>query len=82
MDVLSKNEPPPASQLDKMRERRKKEMEAHRVFFELILYLLYVFVLYSISYVNRDQRSFYMKTNIVDYLVKNTKTQLGFSKVN
>ncbi|XP_069123236.1 polycystin family receptor for egg jelly-like isoform X2 [Argopecten irradians] len=81
MDVLSSNSPPSAEMLEKTRIQRLHEMKAREVFLELLLYGIFAFVIYSISFVNRDQRSYNLKTNIYDSLVAPSKTHLGFSKV-
>ncbi|XP_060073664.1 uncharacterized protein LOC132553437 [Ylistrum balloti] len=81
MDVLSSNSPPSAEMLEKTRIQRLNELKAREVFMELLLYGIFAFVIYSISFVNRDQRSYNLKTNIYDSLVAPSKSHLGFSKV-
>ncbi|XP_033737951.1 uncharacterized protein LOC117325653 isoform X2 [Pecten maximus] len=81
MDVLSSNSPPSSEMLEKTRIQRLHEIKAREVFMELLLYGIFAFVIYSISFVNRDQRSYNLKTNIYDSLVAPSKSHLGFSKV-
>ncbi|XP_021376367.1 uncharacterized protein LOC110465104 isoform X2 [Mizuhopecten yessoensis] len=81
MDVLSSNSPPSTEMLEKTRTQRLNEMKAREVFMELVLYGIFAFVIYSISFVNRDQRSYNLKSNIYESLVAPSKTHLGFSKV-
>jgi len=64
-----------------MRLQRQMEIRAQEVFVQLILYVIFAFIIYSISYINRDQRSFYLKDNIYNSLYKSNKHQFGFSKV-
>lgn len=48
----------------------------------LIFYAIFMFIIYSISYIERDHRSFFMKTNVENYLVGNGYGQFGFKGVH
>ncbi|XP_041364036.1 uncharacterized protein LOC121379460 [Gigantopelta aegis] len=63
-------EPLPPSVLAKARRRRRKEMKAQSVFFELIQYVVFLFALYSLSFGNRDDRSYMIHANIEHNLFK------------
>ncbi|XP_070188678.1 polycystin-1-like protein 2 [Littorina saxatilis] len=60
--------PVPEEILEASRKRRKQEKVAEGVFMKLILYLLFVFCIFSISYGNRDQRSFWTNKHLEDML--------------
>lgn len=48
----------------------------------LIFYAIFMFIIYSISYIERDHRSFFMKTNVENYLVGDGYGQFGFKGVH
>ncbi|XP_033731377.1 polycystic kidney disease protein 1-like 2 [Pecten maximus] len=65
----------PTSQLgrefvEKMKEQRQKELKAKMVFLELFCYILFITVLYLISYSNRDSRSYQFRAHIENHLLK------------
>ncbi|XP_046352109.2 polycystic kidney disease protein 1-like 2 [Haliotis rufescens] len=57
-------EPLPESVLAKARRRRRKEVRAQSVFLELIQYVVFLFAIYSLSFGNRDDRSFMIHEHI------------------
>ncbi|XP_069125495.1 polycystin-1-like protein 2 [Argopecten irradians] len=78
----------PTSQLgrefvEKMREQRQKELKAKMVFLELFCYILFITVLYLISYSNRDSRSYQFRSHIENHLLKSplAKPTLRFNNV-
>ena len=79
METLCKDGPPDQEELHHSRQRRKQEAHAQKVLAELILYALYVFIVYAISYIGRDSRSFAMKNNIENTI--DTGATFGFKKV-
>ncbi|KAJ8298362.1 hypothetical protein KUTeg_024893 [Tegillarca granosa] len=82
MSKLGKRKPPSSKKMQKMRQRRLRELQAYRLFFELLLYLLYAFFLYSITYIVRDDRTYTLKKHIESHLVDGTNTLFGFSNAN
>jgi hypothetical protein len=82
MEVMSKSSPPVEDVLQGQRIQRMKEKIAQKAFVEVILQILFAIIVFSISYVNRDERAFRLKNNIDNYLYRSTKTQFGFSKVS
>ncbi|XP_061167307.1 polycystin-1-like protein 2 isoform X1 [Saccostrea echinata] len=80
--IFNKSEPPPQSDLEKLRQKRKQELKAQEALMNLIFYAIFMFVIYSISYVERDHRAFFMKSNVDNYLVGHGNGQLGFSGIN
>lgn len=79
---MSKSGPPVESALQDQRIKRMKEKIAQQAFIEVILQILFAAVIFSISYVNRDDRFYRQKENIDNYLYACSKTQYGFSKVS
>lgn len=79
--MLFKKKPSLVTNMTHMKERLLMEMRAKAVLLQLIAYAVYAFVVYSISFVNRDQRSFNFKYTMDNYLVTSTKYHFGFSKV-
>ena len=82
MEVMSKSSPPVEDALQGQRIQRMKEKIAQKAFIEVILQILFAIIVFSISYVNRDERAFRLKNNIDNFLYRSTKTQFGFSKVS
>jgi ABC-type spermidine/putrescine transport system permease subunit I len=80
--IFNKSEPPPQSDLEKLREKRKQELRAQEALLNLIFYAVFMFIIYSISYIERDHRAFFMKSNVENYLVANGYGQMGFSGVS
>ena len=82
MEVMSKSSPPVEDALQGQRIQRMKEKIAQKAFIEVILQILFAIIVFSISYVNRDERAFRLKNNIDNFLYRSTKTQFGFSMVS
>lgn len=80
--IFNKSEPPPQSDLEKLRAKRKQELRAQEALMNLIFYAIFMFIIYSISYIERDHRAFFMKSNLENYLVGHGYGQLGFSGVH
>ncbi|XP_052071968.1 uncharacterized protein LOC127710241 [Mytilus californianus] len=81
MEVMSKSGPPVEDALQHQRIKRMKEKIAQQAFIEVILQILFAAVIFSISYVNRDDRFYRQKASIDNYLYACSKSQFGFSKV-
>jgi hypothetical protein len=80
-NILKKNEPPCEEELKILRQKRQEEKKARKATYNILIYMLYIFVLYSASYLQRDLRSFNYKWNLDNYLIANSGSQLGFSAV-
>lgn len=81
-DILKKNEPPTADEIQLLRKKRQEENRARKATRSILLYTLYLFVLFAASYLQRDLRSFDYKWNIENYLMSNDASRLGFSGVS
>ena len=57
-------DPVPDGVLEAARKRRQQEELAQSVFFELLLYIFFVFCTFSISYGNRDQNTFLVNSHL------------------
>jgi hypothetical protein len=55
---MSKSSPPVEDTLQGQRIQRMKEKIAQKAFVEVILQILFAIIVFSISYVNRDERAF------------------------
>jgi len=82
MAVLSSTESTLLDHVEERKHQRKKEKIAKEAFMKFALHILFALILFSISYINRDQRSFYIKTHIENQLYTSSKYNLGFSKVS
>ncbi|OWF39370.1 Polycystic kidney disease protein 1-like 2 [Mizuhopecten yessoensis] len=79
-EVLSEKDDVADDTVEKAREQRLKEQRALTVFLELLFYIVFAFIVYSISYVNRDQRSFALKDHIYRGL-NDSNGQFGYGKI-
>lgn len=79
--ILGRQEPTLDQDVKKFRNRRQQEMNARRVFRELLIYCLFAFIVFSISYIHKDQRSFSLKNNINNMLIQDSMSKNKFSKV-
>nr|KAG5713885.1 hypothetical protein BaRGS_024512 [Batillaria attramentaria] len=61
-------DPVPKSVLEAARERRHQEQLAQQVFFELLLYSFFVLCIFSVSYGNRDYRTYMTNTHLENIL--------------
>ncbi|XP_070186772.1 polycystin-1-like protein 2 [Littorina saxatilis] len=59
-------DPVPASVMEAAKKRRQQEQLAQRVFFELVLYIFFVFCIFSVSYGNRDQQTYMVNKHVED----------------
>ncbi|XP_061167318.1 uncharacterized protein LOC133176177 [Saccostrea echinata] len=77
-DLMKPNEESTQNNMQKLKEKRKQEIHAKEALFTLLFYALFIFIMYSISYIERDQRSFLLKTNIYNYLFQDgTKSKMN-----
>ncbi|KAK3103729.1 hypothetical protein FSP39_021426, partial [Pinctada imbricata] len=81
-NVNQDNEIAKKEKVEILRKIRKEEVKAKKAMARLFIYLGYMLVLYSISYVNRDQRAFLLKNHVDKQLNTNSKSQTGFSSVS
>ncbi|XP_069123241.1 polycystin family receptor for egg jelly-like [Argopecten irradians] len=79
-DVLSEKDADAENSVAKEREQRLNEQRAMIAFIELLFYAVFAFIVYSISYVNRDQRSFALKDTIYRGL-NDSNGQFGYGQV-
>ena len=82
MEVLTSVGSPISENVEERKKQRMKEKTAKEAFLKFALHILFAVILFSISYVNRDQRSFLIKTHIEKHLYTSSKYHLGFSKVS
>ncbi|XP_060073681.1 polycystin-1-like protein 2 [Ylistrum balloti] len=80
-DILSEKDESKDNEMAKARDQCLKEQRAVKVFIELLFYVVFAFIIYSISYVNRDQRSFALKDNIYRSL-NDSYGQYGYGKIS
>ncbi|KAK3090552.1 hypothetical protein FSP39_012634 [Pinctada imbricata] len=80
MEMLHKDEPPTEEVLRTSKLRRMQEIHAQKVFVELVLFGVYAFVIYAISYIGRDQRAFTLKNHLENTFI--TKCNPSFDMVN
>lgn len=67
--------------IDMKRAKRQQEKRAKKALTKLVISAVYLSALYSISYLERDDRSFDYKSNIENYLDSNGHGKGGFSSV-
>ncbi|PVD28963.1 hypothetical protein C0Q70_11559 [Pomacea canaliculata] len=65
-------DPPPSNVLAQSRKRRLQEQESQLVFFDLLLYIVFVFCVFSLSYGNRDENAFYQNGHLDSLLYTST----------
>ncbi|XP_062590863.1 uncharacterized protein LOC134252407 [Saccostrea cucullata] len=76
-DLMKPNVENTQNNMQKLKEKRKQEMHAKEALFTLFFYALFIFIMYSISFIERDQRSYHLKTNIHNYLFQETKSKMN-----
>ena len=81
MEVLSSSGPPNQTVLESQRKLRQNEVAAQAVFRRLAVYALFVFVVFSIGYINRDARSYNIRRNLDNAIYFTTKQTFGFDSV-
>ncbi|XP_063447031.1 polycystin-1-like protein 2 [Mytilus trossulus] len=67
--------------MEERKQQLKKEKTAKDAFLKFVIHIIFAAILFSISYVNRDQRAFNVKTHISNQLYTSDKAKCGFSKV-
>lgn len=82
MAVISAGKTMDSNALKKKRRQLQKEKEAKRAFINLVLQVVFACLMYTISYLSRDQRAYLLKANIENQLFQSNKYQFGFSKVS
>lgn len=68
--------------IDIKRAKRQQEKRAKKALIKLVIFAVYLSALYSISYLERDVRSFNYKSSIENYLDSSGNGKEGFSSVN
>jgi hypothetical protein len=81
LEVLTGNGPPDDTILESQRKLRQNEVAAQAVLRRLVIYAIYVFVIFSVGYINRDARSYNIRGNIDNYIFYTTKATYGFESV-
>lgn len=81
LEVLTGNGPPDDTVLDSQRKLRQNEVAAQAVFRRLVIYAIFVFVIFSVGYINRDSRSYNIRRNIDNQIFYTTKETYGFENV-
>ncbi|XP_061191553.1 uncharacterized protein LOC133199700 [Saccostrea echinata] len=80
--ILGKHEPALPHDVENFKNRRQQEVRARGVFIELLTYGVFAFIMFSISYIHKDQRSFLLKQNVHNILVKDPVSYNKFANVN
>ncbi|XP_062581503.1 uncharacterized protein LOC134243288 [Saccostrea cucullata] len=80
--ILGRHEPALPHDVENFKSRRHQEVKARGVFIELLTYGVFAFNMFSISYIHKDQRSFLLKQNVHNILVKDLVTYNKFTNIN
>jgi hypothetical protein len=67
-DIVTSQKPLSESQVAAMRKKREEERTARNAVITLLVYFIYVSAIYSISYMERDQRAFSFKNSLDNYM--------------
>lgn len=67
-DIVTGQKPLSETQVAAMRKKRQEERTARNAVITLLMYVVYVSAIYSISYMERDQRAFTFKQSLDDYM--------------
>lgn len=78
-DLMKPDQETAEEDIRKLKAQREQEIHAKDALFTLLFYALYMFVIYSVSYIERDQRSYHLKQNIYQQLFgNNSLSQVTF----
>ncbi|CAC5383753.1 PKD1L2 [Mytilus coruscus] len=70
LDVYKKKQAPlKPKKLAKLKEKRQQRLLMQEIFIDLVLYMIFLAILYSISFSNRDSRWYYVKNHLEQHLV-------------
>ena len=61
--------PPDPERIERMREKRMKELAMYSIIREIIIYIIFLWVLMMLSYGNQDPNAYIMKEQYIDTLV-------------
>lgn len=81
MEILSSSGPPDQTVLESQRKLRQNEIAAQAVFRRLVVYAIFVFVVFSIGYINRDARSYNIRQDMDNQIYFTAKGTFGFESV-
>lgn len=81
MEILSSSGPPDQTILESQRKLRQNEIAAQAVFRRLVVYAIFVFVVFSIGYINRDARSYNIRLDLDNQIYITAKGTFGFESV-
>ncbi|XP_076076044.1 polycystin-1-like protein 2 [Mytilus galloprovincialis] len=80
LDVYKKKQAPlKPRKLAKLKEKRQQRLKMQEIFIELVLYMIFLAVLYSISFSNRDSRWYNVKNHLEQHLVSSNNISTGDS---
>ncbi|XP_071131885.1 uncharacterized protein [Mytilus edulis] len=80
LDVYKKKQAPlKPRKLAKLKEKRQQRLKMQEIFIELVLYMIFLAVLYSISFSNRDSRWYNVKNHLEQHLVTSNNISTGDS---
>lgn len=65
----------------RLKKRRKAELRLRRTFIELLLYMVFLAMLYLVSFGNRDPRWFYAKQHFDQQLITVTNISKGTANI-
>ncbi|CAG2234855.1 PKD1L2 [Mytilus edulis] len=78
LDLFKKNIVPLQSkEIKKMKEERKKRLKSQEMFIELVLYMIFLAVLYCVSFSNRDSTWYNIKQHLNQQLVTPLNVSVG-----
>jgi hypothetical protein len=81
MNELIKKDPPTEGDIKCMRRKLREQKEAKLAFRRTTTFILFMLVIFSISFHERDTRAFALKSNVENYILADGYGQFGFAAV-
>ncbi|CAC5416734.1 PKD1L2 [Mytilus coruscus] len=80
LDVYKKKQAPlKPKKLARLKEKRQQRLQMQEIFIELVLYMIFLTVLYCVSFSNRDSRWYNVKNHLEQQLVTSNNISAGDS---
>lgn len=70
-DLMKPDQETVKEDMRELKAQREQELHAKDALYTLLFYAIFMFVIYSVSYIERDQRSYHLKQNIYQQLFGN-----------